>query len=71
MKKVLIAITLILFAFIEKADARRSHVWFVEKVDPSLIESKPYIERKVQKTEEMKVKKEQVSPKKLVKVKKF
>ena len=50
MKKVLIAITLILFAFIEKADARRSHVWFVEKVDPSLIESKPYIERKVQKT---------------------
>ncbi|SVE24327.1 uncharacterized protein METZ01_LOCUS477181, partial [marine metagenome] len=42
MKTVLITIFLVFFTYVENANARRPHVWFVEEVDPSLIRDEIY-----------------------------
>ena len=66
MKKALVITFLILFAYTENADARHPHVWFVEKVDPSVIKDEIYSGRnlyKIKQAENKQRKKEDLSQK--------
>ena len=71
MKTVLITIFLVFFTYVENANARRTHVWFVEKVDPSLIRDEIYRGEKPYKTKqtEYKQRKKESLPKKIEKSK--
>jgi len=71
MKTVLITIFLVFFTYVENANARRTHVWFVEEVDPSLIRDEIYRGEKPYKTKqtEYKQRKKESLPKKIEKSK--